>query len=170
MLGRPERDEAAPYYFSYIDQVSGDDVVALLEQQSDELGMWCAAISEERSLHRYALDKWSIRQVLNHVTDTERSFAFRAFWFARGFDGALPNFDQTICATAAEADSVKWGQHVLEFRAVRLSTVALFKHLPAAAWWRSGIASDNHFTVRSLAYIIAGHAQHHLTILKERYQ
>ena len=126
-------------------------------------------IGANKSLHRYAPDKWSIRQVLNHVTATDRAFAFRALWFARGFDTPLPGIDQNIAASGAEADRVAWAAHVEEFRCVRLSTISLFANMPSEAWMRNGIASDNPFTVRALAYIIAGHLAHHIGILRERY-
>jgi hypothetical protein len=169
MPGRPELTEAAPYYFTYINQVSGDDATSTIEHQLDEVLSLCAAVSEDASLHRYQPDKWSIRQVLNHVTDTERAFAFRALWFARGFEAALPGYDQNIAASGAEADRVLWASHVAEFRQVRLSTISLFRNMPPEAWMRSGIASDNPFTVRAMAYIIAGHVIHHIKILRERY-
>ncbi len=169
MLGRPQTSEAAPYYFAYIDQVSGEDVDATLESQLQESPAFFSTISEDQSLYRYAPDKWSIRQVLNHVTDTERSFAFRALWFARGFQYPLPSYDQNIAAAGAEADRVRWADHIEEFRRVRLSTLALFRNMPPEAWMRSGIASGNPFTVRALAYIAAGHLAHHTAIVRERY-
>ena len=168
-IGRPQSTEAAPHYFTYIDQVAGDDVVAILESQLKESLRFLSGISEEKSLYRYAPDKWSIRQLLNHVADTERAFAFRALWFARGFDSALPSYDQTIAASGAEADRVSWAAHIEEFRCVRLSTIPLFRNMPPDAWMTSGIASEKRFTVRALAYIIAGHVAHHLTVLRERY-
>jgi hypothetical protein len=169
MIGRPEKSETAAYYFTYIDQVDGADAEATLASQLDESAMLFAGISEEKSLHRYAPDKWSIRQVLNHISDTERAFAFRALWFARGFDSPLPSYDQNIAASGAVADKVCWPAHVEEFRRVRLSTISLFANMPSEAWMRSGIASDNPFTVRAMAYIIAGHFAHHVRILRERY-
>ena|SRR5947209_3301405 len=169
MPGRPEQSEAAPYYFTYIDQVPGADVQDVLESQLEEAATLFSTITEESSHHRYAADKWSMRQVLNHITDTERAFAFRALWFARGFATPLPGYDQDIAATGAEADGVSWVAHVKEFRSVRLSTLSLFANLPPEAWLRSGIASNNPFTVRALAYIIAGHSTHHVKILRNRY-
>ncbi|HEY1337023.1 MAG TPA: DinB family protein [Bryobacteraceae bacterium] len=169
MTGRPQQNEAAPYYFTYIDQVTGDDALGTIEKQLDESAALFAGISVEKSLYRYAPDKWSIRQLLNHVTDTERAFAFRALWFSRGFDAPLPSYDQNIAAAGAEADRIAWADHVEEFRRVRLATVSLFRNMPPAAWTRTGIASDNRFTVRAMAYIVAGHAAHHIRILKERY-
>lgn len=169
MIGRPQEGEAAPYYFPYIDQVAGDDVVAVIESQLEESLALFAGISEDVSLKRYAPDKWSIRQLLNHVTDTERAFAFRALWFARGFAAPLPGYDQNIAAAGAAAEGVLWAEHVEEFRRVRLSTISLFRNMPAEGWTRSGIASDNHVSVRALAFIIAGHVSHHVRILQERY-
>ena len=154
MIARPQDTEVAPYYFTYINQVTGDDPIAAIENQLAESQALFAKISEEKSLHRYAPDKWSIRQVLNHITDTERAFAFRALWFARGFDSPLPSYDQNVAATGAGADRISWAAHVEEFRHVRFSTISLFKNMPAQAWTRSGIASGNPFTVRALAYII----------------
>jgi hypothetical protein len=169
MIGRPEATEAAPYYFTYIDQAAGDDPVAMMEQQLDEASGLFAGISEEVSEHRYAAEKWSIRQVLNHLTDTERAFAFRALWFARGFEAPLPGYDQNIAAAGAGADRVAWATHVEEFRQVRLATISLLRNLPPEAWMRTGIASDNSFTVRAMAFIITGHVAHHVRILRERY-
>jgi hypothetical protein len=169
MRGRPEKSEAAEYYFTYIDQVTGDDAKAAMATQLEESTALFAGISEEKSQYRYAPEKWSMRQLLNHITDTERAFAFRALWFARGFDAPLPSYNQTIAAAGAAADGIGWGAHVEEFRRVRLATLSLFANLPAEAWGRTGIASDNRFTVRAMAYIIAGHWTHHVKILRERY-
>jgi len=169
MRGLPEPNEAAPYYSRYIERIRSEDIVGVLETQLDETLALLQGITEARSLHRYAPEKWSIRQVLNHVSDTERVFLFRAFWFARGFDSPLPSFDEKISAGAARADDVSWARHLEEFRATRLATLTFFRNLPAEAWMRSGTASDNFFTVRALAYITAGHTSHHAAILQERY-
>ena len=169
MIGRPDKTETAVYYFTYIDQVIGEDAAPLFASQLEDSLKLLSGISEEQSLYRYAQDKWSMRQLLNHVTDTERAFVFRALWFARGFDAPLPGYDQEIAAAGAAADSFSWAAHVEEYRSVRESTIALFQNMPAGAWMRTGIASGNPFTVRALAYIILGHVEHHLKILRERY-
>lgn len=169
MIGRPHTNEAAPYYFTYIKQVAGEDALAVLDSQLPEAMTFFSGISEEKSLHRYAPAKWSIRQTLNHLNDSERVFAFRALWFARGFQTALPSYEQEIAASAAAADNLSWAAHVEEFRRVRLATISLFGNLQPEAWMRTGIASDNSFTVRALAYVIAGHVTHHITVLRERY-
>lgn len=169
MKGRPKPGEAAPYYFSFIDRITDDDIVSVLERQSEETAALWSRISEEKSCHRYAPDKWTIRQVLNHLSDTERLFVFRAFWFARGFDSPLPSFDQHTAVGLAHADEISWVRHVEEFRAVRLATIPFFRNLPSDAWAQSGTASGNPFTVRALAFLAAGHVAHHMAILRERY-
>ena len=168
-MARPRPSEAAPYYFKYIDRIVSEDILGQLQSQMDETLSFLGKVSEEKSRHRYAADKWSIRQVWNHVNDCERVFLFRAFWFARNFDSPLPSFDQDPAAAAAEADEVPWAGHVEEFRGLRLSSLAFFRTLPAGAWTKQGIASGNPFTVRALAYIIAGHVAHHRSVLEERY-
>ncbi len=169
MIGRPEAGEAASYYFTYIGQTEGGDPLALLRDQTAPVLAELRAISEETSLLRYEPGKWSVRELLNRVTDTERAFAFRALWFARGFDAPLPGYDQDIAVAHAGADRISWAAHVEEFAAVRASTIAMFENMPAEGWPRKGIASENLFTVRALAFIVAGHVNHHMRILRERY-
>jgi hypothetical protein len=165
----PDRTEAAEYYFTYINKVGEGDIRRILRTQLPETLSALSGISEERSLYRYAPDKWSIRQIVSHLNDTERLFVFRALWFARGFDSPLPSFDQHVAVTTADADACPLSAHIEEFRAIRNSTIAFFDHLPDAAWMRRGIASDNPFTVHALAFIAAGHVTHHLQILRDRY-
>jgi len=169
MTTTPDRTEAAEYYFTYIDQVPAGDIREVLEAQLAETLALLQGISDDRSLHRYAPEKWSIRQVVSHLSDTERVFAFRALWFARGFDSPLPSFDQEVAVATAGADERAWSSLVDELRAVRAATVAFFRDLPDEAWSRSGIASGNPFTVRALAWIAAGHVAHHTNILRTRY-
>ena len=165
----PDRSEAAEYYFTYIDKVTGSDICAILEAQRDETLAELRAIPDDRSLHRYAPDKWSLRQVLGHLNDTERMFVFRAFWFARGLDSPLPSFDQDVAVAAAGSEARTWSSLIDEFQAVRGSTLSFFQHVPDEAWPRRGIASGNPFTVRALAFIAAGHVTHHMRIVRERY-
>jgi len=169
MITIPERTEAAEYYFTYIDQVPAGDICEILRSQLPETVALLRAIPDDKSLYRYASDKWSIRELLSHLNDTERLFVSRAFWFARGFDSPLPSFDQNIAVSAAGADARSWSSHIEEFSAVRAATLTFFDNLPAEAWKRRGIASENPFTVRALAYIAAGHVIHHTKVLRERY-
>ena len=169
MIGRPENSEAGPYYFTYINQVQGDDPVRVIQAQLEEALPFLTGITEQKSLYRYAPNKWSIREALSHVTDTERVFALRALWFARGLDSPLPSFDQNIAASGAAADGIPWAAHVEEFGHVRRASISLFRNMPNGAWMRSGVASENRFTVRAMAFITAGHWEHHLKILRDKY-
>lgn len=169
MIGRPGPNEAAPYYFNYINRVSSDDIVHVLQSQLDETLPFLRSISEEKSLFRYAAGKWSIRQMWGHVNDTERVFLMRALWFARRFDSPQPSFDQDIAVAAANSDAVSWARHVEEFREIRLATISFFRNLPEEAWARTGVASGNPFTVRACAYVVAGHVAHHMAVLRDKY-
>jgi hypothetical protein len=169
MIGRPEPSEAAPYYFGYIDRIKSDDIVHTLQNQLEETLPLLHRIAEEKSLHRYAPGKWTIRQMWNHVNDAERVFLFRALWFARDFTSALPSFEQDIAVTASAADDVAWASHVEEFREIRMATISFFRNMPEDAWMRTGTASDKPFTVRACAYIVAGHVAHHAAMLREKY-
>lgn len=168
-MTRPQHTEAADYYFRYIDLVTSDDIVPAMETQMGEMLEFLSGISEQQSLHSYEPGKWTIRELLNHVNDGERVFAGRAFWFARGFTDPLPSFDQDISVQMAHANNTSWADLVEEFKYVRLGTLSLLKSLPAEAWDRTGVASDNPVSVRALAYIIAGHVAHHRRVLQEKY-
>jgi len=163
-----DRSEAAPYYFTYIDLVSGD-VLGAMKAQASDLRSELEAITDEQSLTRYAPGKWSLREVLGHLNDTERLFVSRAFWFARAFDTPLPSFEQEVAVAAAGAHERPWASLVEEFRTIRLATLTFFTNLHEEAWSRRGIASGNPFTVRALAYMTVGRVMHHMTIVRERY-
>jgi hypothetical protein len=169
MTTGPDRSEAAEYYFTYIDQVPRGEILEILERQLPAAVALYGNISEDRSLYRYASDKWSVREVVGHLNDTERLFVFRAMWFARGFDSPLPSFDQNVAIATAGADARPLTSHVEEFKTVRASTLSFFRDLPHEAWQRRGTASGNPFSVRALAYIVAGHTLHHDRIVREKY-
>jgi hypothetical protein len=110
-----------------------------------------------------------MRELLNHLADAERMFAFRSLWFARGFTGALASFDPKLAAEGAQADRVSWAAHVAEFGQVRAATISLFRNMPDDGWVRTGAVAGNVLSVRALAFICAGHVEHHLALLRERY-
>lgn len=166
---RPERSEAADYYFLYIDQIPDTDIVDCLLRQRDAVLETLRRIPESMAGHRYEDGKWTLREVVGHLNDTERLFCARAFWFARGFDSPLPSFDQNVAMAAAQFDDRSWSGLIDEFASVREATLAFFSSLPADAWDRRGIASGNPFTVRALAYLGAGHVTHHMELIKTRY-
>jgi hypothetical protein len=166
---RPAPDEFAPYYGAYVAQVPDGDVVATLAQQIDGTLDLLRPLTEEQACFRYAPRKWSVKEVVTHLTDAERVFMYRALSFGRGATDALPSFDENAWAPAAEADAVPLEELLDEFAAVRSSTVALLAHFPRDAWRRRGIASGKGVTVRALAWITAGHERHHVNVLRERY-
>ena len=168
-MSHPQPDEAAPYYSRYIDLIPGDDIVGLLKSQLLDTNTFLEGISDEQSLHRYAADKWTIREVISHVNDAERIFLSRAHWFARDLPEALPTFDQDACVAAAAANNMSWVGLREEFNNIRMSTNSFFENLSTDAWMRTGVASDCRFTVNAIAYIIAGHVAHHRRVIEERY-
>ena len=168
-MTRPQSTEAAEYYSRYIDLITSEEIVPTFKDQLGQTVQFLEGISEEQSLHAYAPGKWTIREVLSHVNDGELVFLGRAFWFARGFQDPLPSFDQDIAVQHAGANETSWAQLVEEFKNVRSTTISFFNNLPAEAWSRTGVASDNPVTVRALAYIIAGHVAHHTNVLREKY-
>ena len=168
-IARPAATEYAEYYRRYIEQVPGDDVVQHLRAQGEATHALLVGIGEQGSAFRYAPGKWSIKQVVGHMIDGERLFSYRALAFARGDRGALPSMEQEEWMAAAGFDARPFASLVEEFRRVRLATLALFTSLTPEACARTGIASDNRFTVRSLVWIVAGHEMHHLGVLRERY-
>jgi hypothetical protein len=166
---RPDRGESSESQFAYIELIPGNDICQTLDAQLNEALRFLRTVSEEQSMRRYAPGKWSMREVLSHASDTERAFAFRALWFARGFEIPLNGFDQNVAVPLSGADARSWASHVEEFQAVRAATLTFFRNLPDEAWSRRGVVSGNTFSVRALAFIAAGHVAHHLAILKERY-
>ncbi len=168
-LGRPAAGEAIEYYFRYIGEVDGDDVISALSHQLTSVPAFYEAITEPQSLRTYGEGKWSVRDVVGHVTDVERLFVGRALWFARGFTAPLPSFDQEAAVAAAQADRLPLAAHVADFARVRNATLSLFRSFSPEDWKRTGVASDNPFSVRAIAFIIAGHTAYHEKIVRERY-
>jgi len=166
---RPEATEFAPFYAGYVAAVPEGDIINILRRGGDEWQSVLAELPEARGDHRYADGKWSIRQLVGHVSDAERIFAYRALRIARGDQSPLASFDENAYAETAGSDRRTLSALAAELRVVRESTVALLSSLPDDAWTRTGTASGKTVSVRALAYITAGHAQHHLKILHERY-
>jgi len=166
---RPAAEEYAPYYGTYVSRVGDGDIVRTLKAQIGPTAALLRAIPESRAGHRYAPGKWSIREVIGHLTDAERIFAYRALRFARSDDTALPGFDENAFVANARFDDRTLASLVDEFAAVRAATIAQFEGFFPEEWVRSGTASGKVMSVRALAWVIAGHELHHLGILKERY-
>jgi uncharacterized damage-inducible protein DinB len=166
---RPSPTEYAPYFERYVSLVAEDDFVSLFSQQPSELHARLVPLSPERAGFRYAPGKWSIREVVGHIIDAERVFAYRALCIARGEATSLPSFDENAYAALAEHELCSLLELLDEFALARQSHVAMFRHLGPAAWERTGVVNQNSTSVRALAYIMAGHAHHHARILDERY-
>lgn len=166
---RPEPDEYAAYYEKYVSLVPEGEVTATLERQGAETLALLRGLTEERGAHRYGAGKWSVKQVVGHVVDTERIFAYRALAIARGERQPLPGMDQDEYMAGADFDARTLASLTDEFEAVRRGNVLMLRGLSAEAWARRGTASDNEVTVRALAHIMAGHETHHINILRERY-
>jgi hypothetical protein len=167
---RPDASEYAPFYHGYVSNVPEGDVVALLRDGGRELMDSIGAIPEERGGYRYGEDKWTIREVVGHLTDAERIFTYRALRIARGDATPLAQFDENEYVRTAGSEQRSLAGLLRELVVVREASVLLFESLPEDAWVRRGIASGKEISVRALAYITAGHARHHLRILRERYQ
>ena len=155
--------------YPYLDLVPEEDVIGVFEAQQKELNAMLRPLAPEKGGHRYAEGKWSIRQVVGHITDAERVFAYRLLTFARGGDQPLPGFEENVFVDNADFDAQTLPALLDGFDAVRTSTLLLLRQLPAEAWSRSGIANNKPIDVRTLAKVMAGHARHHTRILRERY-
>lgn len=168
-IPRPAADEAAPFYHGYIARVTGEDIGEQLRKQLDQVEQLFRSLDDAAALFRYAPGKWSIKEILGHLTDAERIFAYRLLRISRADATPLPGFDENAYVPPGSFDDRTVSSLVKEFRAVRLSTMALVEGLPAEAWARRGQASGKAVSSRALVYIIVGHVTHHLGVLEERY-
>ncbi len=167
---RPAADEHPAYYTRYVEQVRVGKPPAVFGRQLAETFTLLEGLTEEQSLARYAPGKWSIKEVLGHLADSERILAMRALCIARGETAELPGFDENAYVAAAGFDARPWPALREELRRVREATIALFDGFDAAQLERRGRANQGEFTVRALGWIIAGHEAHHLGVLRERYR
>ena len=167
---RPRVGEYAPSFADYVARIAEDeDIVAVLAGQLDQVLARLGRILEVRGDYRYAPEKWSIKEMVGHLCDTERVFAYRALRIGRGDSTPLPSFDDQAYVAEVRSGDRTLADLAAEWGDVRRATIALFRNLPAPAWQRRGIASDQPISVRALAYIIVGHVRHHLQVLEERY-
>jgi uncharacterized damage-inducible protein DinB len=166
---RPATTEYAQPYAGYVSLVPEDDVLAAIEEQSAATQQLLASLDETKAAYRYAEAKWSVKEVLGHVIDAERIFAYRALAIARGETEPLPGFEEQEYVRHAAFDAWKLGDLSEHYALVRRANIVLFRNFPDEAWDRRGVASDNPITVRALAWIIVGHERHHVQVLRERY-
>jgi hypothetical protein len=169
IIPRPQPGEYAPYYERYISLVPGDDILSTLDQQRRDTMTALCGRDEQDGNFRYAPGKWTAKEVLGHVCDSERVFAYRALRFSRADATPLAGFEQDDYVRNGPFAQRTLADQVEDFIAVRRATLSLLRNLDEAAWMRRGMANKNEVTVRGLAYIIAGHELHHRRILEEKY-
>lgn len=168
MINRPQPDEYPPFASVYVGHVETTDPIGLLTESRDSTFQLFSDMTDEQALHAYAPGKWTLKQVLGHMIDTERTFAYRAFVFSRN-NIELPGFDQDIYVNNTDFNSRAIQDLALEFTAVRESTLYLYRSFSEGQLSRRGVASGSPVSVRGLVYMTAGHALHHLKLIQERY-
>jgi len=166
---RPEASEYAEFYGGYVNGVPEGDILELLQTENDKTIELLSGLTSDQAGHRYAPDKWSIREMVGHMIDGERTFGFRALCFARQDPARLPGFEQDDYVKTSNAEQRELSELTAELRLARQSNLALFRSFDDEMWSRRGIASECEFTVRGLVYITAGHEIHHRRVLTERY-
>lgn len=165
---RPAANEYAPSYANYVALATEGDLLAALSTQLDEMLALLRNLPEETANTRHAPYTWSIKQVVGHLTDADREFGHRAHRFSRNDPTPLPGFDEVAYTNNAPFDASRLGDLLDEFEHVRRGNLLMFRRMPAEAWTRTGVASNNPVSVRALAYVILGHTRHHLNILHKR--
>lgn len=168
-IGFPDPEEYDGFYTGYVQRITDSNVIGVLQDQQLEVVELLSGLSEEQAGFRYAPDKWSIKEVIGHLLDSERVFSYRALSIARGETQPLPGFDQDAYMATAGFDARTMTSLVGEYLHLRGATIALYEGLQPEAWRRTGTANDVPVTVRAIAFITAGHEAHHLAILRERY-
>ena len=166
---RPETNEYASYYGLYIDQAPDGDIFTILQDELVATQSLLGDLRPDQEIFRYADGKWSLREIVGHLIDTEWTFSYRGLCFARTDPARLPGFDQDLWAGASNAADQPMHQLLETFAAARRSSLAIFRSLGEEAWMRRGIASDCEFTVRAMPYILAGHEIHHRKVIADRY-
>ncbi|SDE75092.1 DinB superfamily protein [Mucilaginibacter pineti] len=168
MIKRPNPDEYSPFAAGYIGQVPNENVIELLEQSMNRSYDLFSSLSETQAAYAYAPDKWTVKEAVGHMIDTERTFAYRAMVFSRN-NIELPGFDQDIYVANADFNNRSIKDLAAEFKTLRQSNIYMIKGFNDAQLMREGIASNARFTVRAFVYMLAGHELHHYNIFKERY-
>lgn len=167
-MNRPQPYEVIPYQQKYIDTVT-DDVIAELESQADSFSDFLKSIPEEKHNFAYADGKWTLKELLGHIIDTERIMAYRVLRFSRNDTTPLPGFDENKYVEHCNFSSQNFDKLIEEFKAVRISNLYLFKSLTESQLTLQGISNGNPQSVRALLFVIAGHVNHHKMIIKDRY-
>jgi len=168
MISRPADNEYAPFYANYISKVPNGDLLNFMELQPDEFNGLLNGLTDEQAMQPTAPGKWSVKQVLGHLCDTERIMGYRALRFARADKTEIEGFEQDDFVAAANSNARSATELLAELKSVRGATLSLLESLTAAEAERSGVANGKSISVRALAYVIAGHAQHHLELMRKQ--
>lgn len=168
-IERPQENEYPAYYETYIGKVEGKDLLAALKQGAETLANFLETIPDEKHGYLYAEGKWTIREIVGHLLDAERVFAYRALRFSRADKTPLAGFDENLYVPESRANHRKMLDLLAEFVALRASTVALFEGMNEEMTLRQGEANGKPISVRALGYIICGHEIHHMRVIQERY-
>ncbi len=168
-MSRPDLNRIPEWYHNYIHSTEGDDLLQLLTDQLEEFSGFLKDIPNEKRDHRYAPGKWTIRDLVQHILDAERIFAYRALRFARKDATPIPGFNENDYAENAKAGSREWNEMIGEFKLTRGSNIILFRSFDEEQLEASGISGGNSIYVRALGFILVGHINHHVRIIKERY-
>ncbi len=169
MIERPAASEHAPYYAGYLGLVKGEHLLDEFQQSLQETQALVGSLSEEQLLYRYAEGKWNIKEILLHISDAERIFAYRALRFARQDSTPLSGFDENSYVPVSGASERSVESLLSEFVAVRAASTALFSNFTPEMLRAIGTASNNPMSVRALAYLVVGHEAHHRKVIRERY-
>ena len=168
-MPRPDLDKVPSWYHGYINAVEGNDFLAAMKKQTPAFIRMLNKIPPAKRSFRYAKGKWSIQELLQHIIDAERVFAYRALCFARQDKTSLPSFDENEYAANSKAGKRDWNDLISEFRAVRLSSEIMFSSFDKGQLSSVGVANNNPVSVLAIAFILVGHIEHHITIIKTRY-
>jgi hypothetical protein len=169
MITKPELAEYRGYFEQYVNLVGEQEVLQLLEKQQQHLPALLSPLTEERAEQPYAEGKWTIKELLGHMVDTERVLGYRALCFSRNEQQPLPGFDENNYVASANFNQRTLPDLLAEYGVVRQATLALFRGMSPEMLARQGNANNNRLSVRALAYVIAGHELHHLHLLRTRY-
>ena len=169
-VAHPAADEYAPAFAGYVSRLADlGDALDALTSQAQRVLQSLGVLDDHAAEHRYAPDKWSIKELVGHLSDAERIFAYRLLRIGRGDTTPLPGFEENDYVRAADSNARSFRDLLVEWQSVRQATVTLVGGLPAAAWGRRGTSNGHAMTARAVLYIVLGHVDHHMEVLATRY-
>ena len=168
-MPRPDLQRVPPFFHGYINSTSEEDMMLALKNSTSNFLAFLQTVPMEKHDFRYAEDKWSVKELLQHVVDTERVFAYRALRFSRKDDTPLPGFNENLFAKNSKADKRNWNEMVEEFYMLRKANEMMFASFDSEQLENTGLSNNNPIYVMAMGFVCAGHVNHHMQIIKERY-